>query len=435
MFKLCCQALLLVAAICAFVISLRDPKKDGPPAVAKTSAVDGAWAKHSFPRQAEEPVKKAATKDQLPARKEAPVTKAEAEALAVAIQAAITSGDTKAFEAQFDFSALGTLILTVIDGSTVEAQQVRATINNQLPRVKSALIDQIFQKEHSGGSYQYLRTVERDDGPRPIFRLLMSGSKLNYHEFVLARRPQGVRVVDLFVYTLGERLSESVQRFFLIALPRDQQTVLASMSGSARASLRRFASAAALSQTFMRGDNQRVLDMFASLPDDLRAEKAIQFLRVAAAQKVSDAEYAVAIDDYRKAFPQDPSIDLISFDSHIMAGRYAELHDALQRLEEQVGGDPYLQGVHADAFVQEGKLEQAEKIAREILAADPRNVDAHWTLVSVSLRSKRFETTAYLLAKLRDELGVPIRDLTQVPEYAEFVASTAFPRWQNSSRR
>jgi tetratricopeptide (TPR) repeat protein len=265
--------------------------------------------------------------------------------------------------------------------------------------------------------------------------LILAEGTLNYHEIILTRRPNGVRAVDMFVYTSGERLSETGQRALLLALPRDNQTLLASLSGKARASVRRFALLPDITELFHRGEYPRVLALYSSLPPDVRGDKAFKLIRVMAAQKVNEAEYMMAIDDYRRAFPNDPSTYLISVDAHILAGRFAEVHEALNRLDQQVGGDLYLQTLRAQAFLQEGKLPQAEQIAEKMLAENPRSVSAHWMLVFSSILSKRFETTVYLLGKLQDELGVPIGDLSLAPGYAEFAASPAFANWQASIRR
>jgi hypothetical protein len=106
------------------------------------------------------------------------------------------------------------------------------------------------------------------------------------------------------------------------------------------------------------------------------------------------------------------------------------MHAAIERLDEQVGGDPSLANLRGNAFVAEGKLDAAAKIADARLIEEPRDLDAHLLLVSISLAGKDFSKTAKLLTKIRDELGVPLNDLTQVPQYAEFVASPEYAQWQ-----
>src|SRR5437763_9747662 len=222
MWKMYLLCAFVVLALSTFVIGLRGQRKGDAPAATSTAAVSNPPS-----RQAESPVKNAATKDQPLQRNEPPITNAEAEALAAAISTAVTSGDTEAFGAQFDFAAFGKLLLGVIDANTVEANRLRAEIEEGLRPAISKILDQVVHQVHSGGSYQYLRTVDREEGPRLIFRLITSRGSLNYHEVIVARRPEGVRAVDFFIYASAERMSESMQRMLLMALPRDMQTRLA----------------------------------------------------------------------------------------------------------------------------------------------------------------------------------------------------------------
>jgi hypothetical protein len=419
----------VVMALSTFVIGLRG-QRDNVLTVTST-----AVAINPLPHKAEAPVEKVSTKDQLPPRNESPVTKEEAEAIAVAIHAAVTAGDVEAFAAQFDFATFGALVLDVIEGDTPDARRVRAAFKTELQDIRSNLTSQIIKQVRSGGSYYYLGTVNREEGPRAIFRLLLADNTLNYHELVLARGPQGVRTVDMFIYTSGERLSEATQRILLRKLPPETRALLAKLSGRNRAVARQYNVLPEVTEPFQRGEYERVLAIYASLPTELRHDKTVQVLRVAAAQKVNDAEYAAAMDEYMRIFPGDPSIYLMAIDAHILAGRFAQAHEALDRLDQRVGGDPYLQTVRAQAFLQEGNLPQVEQIAEKMLAENPRSVSAHWMLVFSSMLSKRFETTVYLLGKLQNELGVPLGDLSLAPGYAEFAASPAFAQWQSVIRR
>jgi acyl carrier protein len=362
------------------------------------------------------------------------VTRGQADAFAAALERAVNTEDVVRFREEFDTGAFRSLVFSGFDGNNQEARSLRASFEKTLENMPSQVFDQILQQVHGGGSYEYLRTIERDDGFRPVFRLRTPEGAINYHEYRLIRRPRGARFSDVFIYASGERLSETMQRLLLTALPPDKQTILASLSGSAQASLRRALPLQDISLAFKRGEHQHVLAMYESLSPELRAEKTIQIFRVMSAQKVDEAAYSAAMDDYRAAFPNDPSIYLMSLDSHLLARRFKEYHDTLDRLNEQVGGDPYLEAMRANVLIMEGKFDQAKTIAQSMLAADPLSIDAHWLLVSLSLAQKSFEATRSLLTTLRDEIGVPLGDLTQVPEYAEFVASPEFAKWRASNQ-
>jgi hypothetical protein len=361
------------------------------------------------------------------------VSDAEAQTIASSIQAAAATGDTGGFASHFDFEALGKLVIAGMDGTNREANNLRTAIIKQMHLIGPKLTDEIFRHMQAGGSYVFLRALDRQDGRRLLFRLRTADNTLNYHELYLVRQPQGLRIVDLFVYISGERLSVTMQRILLAALPPEKQTLWASLSGSARESLRRTAPLQEMTAAFKRGESQRAVEIYRSLPSDLQKVKSIQLIHVMASQKLDEQAYAAAIDEFRTSFPTDPSIHLVSIDAHLLAGRFDDAHQALDRLDQQLGGDRYLQIMHGQILAQEGKFDLAEKAAEACLRDDARDLDAHWLLVHVSMARRAFPTTAKLLMKIRDELAVELHDLTQIPEYAEFVASPAFAELQKPS--
>ena len=359
-----------------------------------------------------------------------PISAAEAATVAEVLQAAADAHDERAFANQFDFAALVDLTLADSDDSSREARELRKGFEKGLLSGSSQLVKLIFTQIDNGGSYQYLRTLERPEGARPLFRLRTPEGALNYHEIILDRRPRGIRIVDFFVYASGERISETMERMMMTALPPETQTLWGRISGSAKSALRRAAPLNDMVEAHKAGNYPRALEIFDSLPPELRADKGVQLIRVMSAQHVEAEVYRQAMDEYVAAFPNDPSMDLMSVDAHLMAGRFQEAHESIDRLDRKVGGDPYLQFMRGNLFLQEGKHDEANRQAEQILRSDERDLDAHWLLVAISLEKKEFQDTAKLLTKIRDELGMPLGDLRQLPDYADFVASPEFEAWQ-----
>lgn len=362
-----------------------------------------------------------------------PVSEAEAMALATALQSSVDAQDANGFASHFDWEAFGKLVLSEFEGDNAEARGLRSGFAKGISAAGPRIAGQIFKQLADGGTYTFLRSLDRPEGRRLLFRLRTAENAINYHEICLARRAKGVCAVDLFVYASGERMSQTMQRIMLAALPPDQRTLWASVSGSAKRSLQRVMSLKEMTEAFQRGEAQRTLDMYQALPRELQQEKAIQLIRVLATQKIDETAYAAALDEYLAAFPADPSVHLMSIDAHFLAKRFDEVREAIDRLDKQVGGDPYLQIMRGNTLVLEGKLDLAEKLAQDCLAGNARDLDAHWLLVSISLQRRDFPTTARLLTKIRDELNVQLADLTQLRDYAEFVASPAYGQWQKSS--
>ena len=70
---------------------------------------------------------------------------------------------------------------------------------------------------------------------------------------------------------------------------------------------------------FVRERNWRqALNTYKELPASVQESKPAMTMRLLATQSVSDAEYLATIDDFRKRYPNDAMIDLISVDAYIL---------------------------------------------------------------------------------------------------------------------
>lgn len=360
-----------------------------------------------------------------------PITDAEALSVGKRVEAAVQSGDVEAFGAEFDWGAFGELVLADIPANSKQARNFRAGVGRGMDRSLPTISQQLVG-QWALGSYVLLGVQDKPDGKRLLFRLQAADGGLNYHEHCLARRGGAVRAVDIYILMSGERLAESMQRMLLTAMPPDQLDVLARLSGKHKEFLKHATTFKQMTDAMKAGENQQAMELYQKLPPILQENKMVQVLRVMAAARLEDAEYLQAIDEYRRLFPGDASIDLISIDSYLMRKQWLDAHQAIDRLDAAVGGDPYLQFIHGNLHVQEGDLEAARTRAETLLQRDTLDQDAHWLLISISLARKDHAQTAKYLAKMRDELKVELGDLTQVPDYAEFIRSPEYAEFKKS---
>jgi hypothetical protein len=273
-----------------------------------------------------------------------------------------------------------------------------------------------------------VRIREQSSEKRIIFRLIVPNGGLNYHEILLARREGQVRPVDIYIYFSGERLTESIHRMSIAGM-------LVASKGAAndrdrsKIFLGDVEKWFAMSEAQSNGRPQDALDIFHALPDDQKKLKSVLMVRTLAAQQIDDATYIAALDEFRAIHPKDPSLSLLLIDRYLLRREFDEAHEAITALNEAVGNDPYLQLVHANAFTLEGKLDLARDMTMGNLQREPMSIDAHWTLIGVALAKREFAEVARLLTKVRDELGVQLADLKDMPDYAEFVKSPEYAQW------
>ena len=223
-----------------------------------------------------------------------------------------------------------------------------------------------------------------------------------------------------------------MERTMLAGMPPDKLDLLSRLSGGHKEFSQHAATLKEMTEAIKQGQHARSLELYRNLPANLRQDKMVLLLRMTAAAAVDQGDYLAATDEYRRLFPGDSSIDLISIEGHCLKGEWDAAHEALDRIDVAVGGDPYLQIAHGNVDLRKGDHAQAQSRVKAFLQDDPNNFDAHWLLVSISLAQKNHARTAQLLAKLRDELKVELGDLTQVAEYADFVRSPEYEAWKKS---
>ncbi len=268
-----------------------------------------------------------------------------------------------------------------------------------------------------GATYTYLRTQMIEGTPRPLFRLLMDGG-FNYHSLELDKQGSEIRVADLYQYVTGERVSSTFGNLMDLALENGNAAGLNQQAIQTRGLM--------ASKKFGEADV-----VFQSLPASVRNSKSGLLLAVEIAGGLDhDANYVAALEAYRKAFPDDPSLDLVMIDSAFARKKYDEMIDTIDRLDKRLGGDPYLETLRANAYAESGRLPEAIAHAKRATEQEPTLLDGWWTLFTDQVRGRDYPAAVVTLAVLRDRFHVATDDtklradpqftgLTESPEYAE----------------
>jgi hypothetical protein len=300
-------------------------------------------------------------------------------------------------------------------------------------RMSGGLATQVAAAVEQGGSYRLLRTHRVDGQPRVLFRLLLpEGAGVNYHDLTFTRDAAGkLRISDVHLALSGEFLSDTLRRAYLPVVAKVSGLKLNERDAAYVIHLDD------LSKMVSEAGEERfseALVIFRGLPAPLQADKNILLIRLQAAQKVSDEEYAQAIDDLVRQFPNDSSVALLTIDGYLLQGHFARALSSVDKLDQALGGDPYLNVLRAGIHYQAGDLAAAEIAARKAMAAEPTLEDAYWQVATVSLDTESYDTTVEMLDLLQQRFGVELEDLTKVPEYADFVKSPQYRKWAQTRK-
>lgn len=192
-------------------------------------------------------------------------------------------------------------------------------------------------------------------------------------------------------------------------------------------------------------DPQTVLNTYAMLPPEYKADRFIQLQWVPAASALAhtdDTHAAVAADALSKWAHQDraiPAVDaVIAFND---AGDTDRALEEFRAVERQVGPDPVLDLLHADVALGAGRLDEARAFANRARQAVPNYEEAYWTLVATAVEGKQFDDAVRHLRTLRDGLDVETvyfdgqSVLLLGPKYQELLESKQYKAFAQEGRR
>ncbi len=378
-------------------------------------------------RAADDPAKKSSAKPAVPSDE-------EARQWAGLFEKAVRKGSFTATNDLIDWDALLDKATAYPDAPPGLAKQRADFIKGAKATSSSTagFTGQVLEGVRRGGSYTFLHTRLVDGQRRAVFRMITKDGGLNYHDFVLASGDDGlVRADDCYVFLTGQMVSAAIRESFL-PFARNWVKGGVGVSPAERDFLNNFAQFTEIVSLFHDKEHRRVLETYNELPESVRKMKTLLAIRLGSAQAISNDEYLKAIDDYRKFYPKDASIDLIALDGYAMRKNYQQALTGLDHVDKAVGGDAYLNVLRANLYLAEGKSDQAWRATEAAIAAEPTLRIAYFSLLGQSLKNHKFNRTAELLTELRSKFNMQFKDLTTVPAYAEFVKSDAYKKWIKS---
>jgi len=342
----------------------------------------------------------------------------EFEAFARRAEAAIRSRDASFMDGAVDGEAL---LARALAGLELSGDARRDFSNGFLPTLKLGTL--IEKRLGERGCSRLLRVEQHAGATHALFRHVFA-DMLDYYEYELARSPSGaVRIVDVTMFSAGERLSESVYLGALAMLRNEDDGLLDTLEG------RDIDHYVILSEEIRRERWSEAMAEFAQLPADIAQLKSTRILKVCVASQLGEAHWLAAVDEVRRHHPSDPALDLLGIEAGWVRGDLESVLACIERLDRRVAGDPYLNLLRGDVHFEQGSLERAKSLYRQASREEPGLEDACWRLVSVALAQEQHAEVAGLLSRLESEFDAEIADLSGMEGYESFAQSPEYRAW------
>ncbi|MBX3413214.1 MAG: hypothetical protein KF708_11040 [Pirellulales bacterium] len=320
---------------------------------------------------------------------------------------------------------------------------------NDAPELRRGFVTNLFTPDRWGtdivgqmgesGSYRFLRVREVDGEPRIVFRLVSASGEPDYHEYVPLVDAEGkVKFVDVYVHSFGEKLSRTLRRAVLPILTLTHRSILASLFGRPDEYIDNSDKIVEISKLADTGDPSQLataVDIYNRLPPSVQKDKNLLMTRLQIAESQGGPNYRRTMNRIETDLAEDPATDLLFLRHRIIGRETTKIQPSLLRLDERVGGDPYIKVIQGNLQLEADNILVAKLLYREALAQDPALSYAYEALIIVSLREREFGETARLLREYELKTGVRLGDLKSAPQYSDFVKTREYREWLESRPR
>lgn len=287
----------------------------------------------------------------------------------------------------------------------------------------------ILRRTEDGGTYKPLRAYQVDGQVHVLFRLISSEGDVGYHDFVLGRGPNGsIRAVDLYIPNSGELASRAIRRMVLPFLNQVPELGLDSVDAEYRKSIPKMN---LMAKALRESRFKDAIAIYEQLSANLKEEKLIMLGYVTAVINTDSIgeEAFDAIEMFREKFPNDICLDFVELHHSVAKKQHLRTLAAIDRIDKAVGGDPYLNVLRANSLIELKRYDDAKSHLTQGLEAEPDLLNLYEARLALTLRTKKFDETLEWLKRTVEACKTPIGDLTQAPEYAEFVKSPKHAEW------
>lgn len=352
------------------------------------------------------------------------ITLTEAAALGRALEQAVQHNNAAEFAKRLDLAAMVEHGMPENMRGTAQAKEVTRGI---LSTLSGNLLNSL-----SAGDYRFLSVEETPEGATAHMRQIPPDGSLNYHRLTIGRNADQQPVaVDVYVYVTGEPLSHTLGRMVGQLSGGSEASSLAVAQGMQRASAALQAGKPATAEAIL-----------SNLPPRWQKQKSIMQMRIMAANGVAAQKmqagkpignaYRQAVEAFQTTFPKADNLSLLLMDYHFLKQDYPKTAKAVDQLDQQVGGDPYLNLIRAKIAIGQNDAEAARGFVETLIKALPdKATEGYGILLDQAIEIQNHVETTRILKALEAETPVrfPI-DFNKAEPFADYMASPEYEKWK-----
>lgn len=251
----------------------------------------------------------------------------------------------------------------------------------------------------------------------------------HYHDYLLSDETGLVRALDVNLVVAGEDFTQMMRRHSLPLLAKEDKRLLPMLTEDQIAFMKHLSDLTAMAQEINKNRPERVALIAAGLPVEVRNEKSCILMELNAAQMLPDDKAHLAIiDRYRRLYPENAAIDLLSIEYFLRKDKLPEALACAQRFHAYNGDEAYLLTVIAELQFETGKIEEAFISNNKAIQMEPDFYEANRMQIILADRRKDYATVNKTLQRLVTDFGMEFDpdEMREDPFYKDFVKSPEF---------
>lgn len=308
------------------------------------------------------------------AKEDKPVTADEAKEFAKKLQSSIEKRDADFLDNAMDKKAF---MKKAGLGSGSDARSFGSGIEQSM-KMGTTITNSISKK----ATYQLVKQYEKDKVQHIIFRMYDDGA-LNYHDIELKKSGDEVKVMDIFVYTTGELLSETVKGLF------DQMKAMMDKNKTQNSKEEWLTQLPKMRQLMNEGKSEEALAIYDQLPAEVQKMRAVQIVHVLICSGLSDYEkYNGSIEEYKKFYPNEPNMQLLLLDGYIINKEYDKALEGVNEIDKMINKDPLLDYYRYLCYNLKQDTANARTSLERLMKNEPNFEDGMLEIIALYLEEK-----------------------------------------------
>jgi tetratricopeptide (TPR) repeat protein len=271
-----------------------------------------------------------------------------------------------------------------------------------------------------------------DGETRALCRFFSSENGLVYMDFIFHEDKAGnVKVADMYSIGAGQKTTETMSQLLNQVAKSLNKNVIQRMT-SDDVFMENIGKVQQIKNLSLQNP-RAAMAMFKQLPDEMKNQKAFMLMRLQLATSLDDREYMAAMEAFRGRFGNDPALMLLSIDYYLLKEDYPKLMESIDRLNENVGGDPALDYMTASFHYMEGDIDRAKIGLEGVVAVAPDFHPAYENLIGIDMDNGDFEKVYERLVQFKKLFPNVDVGLHEYANFPQFQRSSYYRQW--TSRR